>query len=98
MTEEGVPDWRKQMNTPLIIQSDMNDDLQTETIDLVTAAVEKSGGSIEQCAILLKEDMDKKTGPGWNVIVGEDFSHNVTYLKNMVFLYFGGNLGILMWK
>ena len=98
MTEDHIPNWRKQMNNALVIQSDMNDDLQTEVVDLVAAAVEKSQGNIESCAKILKEDMDKKTGPGWNVVVGEDFSHSITYLKNMIFLYFGGNLGIIMWK
>ena len=98
MTEEPIPEWRKQMNSALVVQSDMNEDLQIETVDLVTSAIEKSQGNLELCVKSLKEDMDKKSGPGWNVVVGEDFSHYVTYTKNMIFLYFGGNMGVLMWK
>lgn len=98
MTEEPIPEWRKQFNTPLVVETDMGDDLQTETLDLVSSAIERSQNNLELCCKALKEDMDKKTGPGWNVVVGEDFSHYITYTKNMIFLYFGGNLGVLMWK
>ena len=34
MAEEPIPEWRKPMNYPLVIESDLNDDLQTETLDL----------------------------------------------------------------
>lgn len=98
MAEEPIPEWRKAMNYPVVVESDMNDDLQTETLDLVVSAIERSQNNLELCAKALKEDMDKKTGPGWNVAVGEDFAHYVTYTKNMIFLYFGGNLGVVMWK
>ena len=98
MAEEPVPEWRKQLNYPLVVESDMNDDLQTEALDLVVSAIERASGSLEACAKMLKEDMDKKTGPGWNVVVGENFSHYTTYTKNMLFMYFGGNMGVLLWK
>ena len=98
MAEEPIPEWRKQMNSALVVKSDMNEDLQIETVDLVTSTIEKCQGNLELCVKTLKEDMDKKSGPGWNVVVGEDFSHYVTYTKNMIFLYFGGNMGILLWK
>jgi dynein light chain 4 len=98
MAEEPIPEWRKPMNYPLVIQCDLNDDLQTETLDLVVSAIERTQGNLEACVKSLKEEMDKKTGPGWNVVVGEGFSHCVTYTTNIVFLYFGGNTGVLMWK
>ena len=98
MAEEPIPEWRKSLNYPIVVKSDMNDDLQVETLDMVVSAIERSQNNIELCAKNLKEDMDKRTGPSWNVVVGEDFSHYVTYTKNMIFLYFGGNLGVLMWK
>lgn len=98
MAEEPVPEWRKALNYPIIVESDMNEDLQTETLDLIVSAIERSQNSIELCSKALKEDMDKKTGPGWNVVIGEGFSHYVTYRNNMIFVYFGGNLGVLLWK
>ena len=98
MAEEPIPEWRKPMNYPLVVESDMNDDLQTETLDLVVSILERCQGNLELSAKSLKEDMDKKTGPGWNVVVGESFSHSVTYTKNVLFVYFNGNTGVLMWK
>nr|AGM32942.1 dynein light polypeptide 4, axonemal-related protein [Coptotermes formosanus] len=76
----------------------MTEDLQTESLDVIVSAIERSQGSLEVLSRSLKEDMDKKTGPGWNIVCGENFSHCVTYTKNMIFLYFGGNLGVLCWK
>ena len=98
MAEEPIPEWRKAMNMPLVRESNLGDDLQTETLDLIANAVEKSQGNIELISKSIKEDMDKKTGPGWNVVVGESFAHYATYTKNEIFVYFGGNLGVLMWK
>ena len=86
------------MANAVVVESDMGDDLQTEVLDLIATSIEKSQNSIELCAKSLKEDMDKKTGPGWNVVVGGDFSHFVTYTKNMLFVYIGGNIGVLLWK
>ena len=98
MAEEPIPEWRKPLNYPLVVESDMNEDLQTETVELIVSVIERSQNNLEVCSKSLKEDMDKKTGPGWNVVVGEGFSHYITYFKNMIFVYFGGNIGVLMWK
>lgn len=39
--------------------------------------------------------MDKKYGVYWHVIVGEGFGFEVSYeTKNMLYLFFAGNLGI----
>lgn len=47
----------------------------------------------------IKEAMDKKFGTYWHVIVGEGFGFEVSYeTKNILYLYFGGNLAIVMWK
>jgi dynein light chain 4 len=98
MAEEPVPEWRKPMNYPLVVQSDLTDDLQTEALDLVVSVIERTQGNLEACVKSLKEDMDKKTGPGWNAVVGEGFSHYITYTTNILFLYFAGNTGVLLWK
>jgi hypothetical protein len=97
MAEEAIPEWRKQMNTALVVESDLNEDTQTEAIDCIASTLEKYH-DIEQCAKSLKEDLDRKTGPGWQVVVGEDFSHFVTYTTGMLFAYFAGNMGVLIWK
>jgi hypothetical protein len=98
MAEEPVPEWRKPMNYPLVVEAELNDELQTEALDLIVSCIERSQGSLELMAKALKEDMDKKTGPGWNCVVGEGFAHCVTYTTNMLFVYFAGNTGVLFWK
>lgn len=53
----------------------------------------------QMAAKSIKEAMDKKFGTYWHVIVGEGFGFEVSYeTKNILYLYFGGNLAIVMWK
>lgn len=62
------------------------------------AAVEKFA-DLEKAAQAVKEQMDKKFGAPWNVVVGEDFVFEVTYeVKNLLFVFLGGVKGVLLWK
>ena len=98
MAEEPIPEWRKAFNYPLVVETDLDEDLQSEIFDLIGMAIDRSQGNLEICSKAIKADMDNKMGPSWNVVIGENFSHFVTYTKNMLFAYFGGNLGVLIWK
>ena len=43
--------------------------------------------------------MDKKYGPSWHCIVGEGFGFEITHeVKSLLLVYFGGTLGILLFK
>lgn len=43
--------------------------------------------------------MDKRAGSSWHVVVGEGFGYEVTHeMRNLLFMYFAGNLGVLVWK
>jgi len=43
--------------------------------------------------------MDKKFGASWHVVVGEGFGFEMTHeIKNMMYMFFGGTTGILLWK
>jgi dynein light chain 4 len=43
--------------------------------------------------------MDRKFGPSWHCIIGEGFGSDIAYQKrHMLFLYFGENLGVLLFK
>jgi dynein light chain 4 len=54
---------------------------------------------LEKAAQAVKEQMDKKFGAPWNVVVGEDFVFEVTYeVKNLLFVFLGGVKGVLLWK
>ncbi len=61
--------------------------------------MEKFADNLEKAAQLIKEQMDKKFGAPWNVVVGEGFSFEVTYeVKNLLYLFIAGTKGVLLWK
>uniref|UniRef100_A0A182FGR8 Uncharacterized protein n=1 Tax=Anopheles albimanus TaxID=7167 RepID=A0A182FGR8_ANOAL len=54
---------------------------------------------VKVAAKTIKELMDKKFGTFWHVVVGEGFGYEVSYeTKNLLYLFFGGNLAIVLWK
>lgn len=50
-------------------------------------------------ARLIKETMDKRYGATWHCVVGEAFGFEVSYeVKNLLYMFFAGNLAIAVWK
>lgn len=50
-------------------------------------------------ARMIKEQMDKKFGPPFHVVVGEGFGFEISYeCKNLLYMFFGGNVAICVWK
>lgn len=48
---------------------------------------------------MIKEAMDKKFGVSWHAVVGENYGFEVTHeLKNLLYMFFGGNTAIILWK
>ncbi|KAG5461368.1 MAG: dynein light chain type 1-domain-containing protein [Olpidium bornovanus] len=89
-------DSRKNFNYPLIRFTDMTEDLRAETVDMIVTAVEKHPGNFEVPAAAknIKENMDKKCGNSWHVVIGEGFEFEIVYeVKNLLYMYFGGTLG-----
>lgn len=77
----------------------MMEEMRGDAIELSITACEKFSNNYELAARTIKEAMDKKFGTFWHVIVGEYFGFEVTYeTKNILYLFFGGNLAICMWK
>ncbi len=63
------------------------------------AAVEKFVDNTEKAAQAVKEQMDKKFGAPWNVVIGENYAFEVTYeVKNLLYVFLGGVKGVLLWK
>ena len=63
------------------------------------AAVEKFADNLEKAAQAVKDQMDKKFGAPWNVVIGEYFAFEITYeVKNLLYLFIGGTKGVLLWK
>lgn len=78
-----------------------------EMQEIVTLACEKwaagdkppSARNNEKCANQIATNLAKKFGPGWNAIVGEAFSFEISYTKaTLLYMYFGGHLGITVWR
>ncbi|XP_064614635.1 dynein axonemal light chain 4-like [Liolophura sinensis] len=99
-SEDKKTDSEKRIHTyPLIRHSDMTDDMRTETMELCVTACEKFSTNNEFASKMIKETMDKKFGASWHVVVGEGYGFEVTHeLKNMLYMFFGGNLAIVVWK
>eukprot|EP01023_Acetabularia_acetabulum_P011103 TRINITY_DN15079_c0_g1_i3.p4 TRINITY_DN15079_c0_g1~~TRINITY_DN15079_c0_g1_i3.p4 ORF type:complete len:106 (-),score=19.85 TRINITY_DN15079_c0_g1_i3:146-463(-) len=84
---------------PLVKYTDMLQEILEEAMDVCITAVEKYPGELEKCVQMIKEMMDKKFGSPWHVVVGQGFSYEITYeVKNILYLYVGGNTGVLLWK
>ncbi|CAG9761139.1 unnamed protein product [Ceutorhynchus assimilis] len=84
---------------PLIRHSDMPDEMKTETMEMVVTACEKHSASNEAAARMIKNEMDKKLGPPFHVVVGEDFGFEISYeCSTLLYMFFAGNLAIVIWK
>eukprot|EP00741_Cyanophora_paradoxa_P016055 tig00000042_g15500.t1 len=92
-------DPRKSMNYALTKSVDMNLEVKAEASETIVTALEKFPHNYEQAARMVKELMDKKYGPTWHCVVGEGYGFDVTYeVSNMIYLYFGGNVAVLLFK
>ncbi|KAI9197319.1 uncharacterized protein BJ171DRAFT_520793 [Polychytrium aggregatum] len=92
-------DQRRNFNYPLVRNCDMVDELRLEAVDMVVTAVEKHPGNYEAASKSIKELMDKRCGSSWHVVVGEGFGFEITNeMRNLLYMYFGGNIGVLVWK
>eukprot|EP00026_Physarum_polycephalum_P022422 Phypoly_transcript_26488.p1 GENE.Phypoly_transcript_26488~~Phypoly_transcript_26488.p1 ORF type:complete len:110 (+),score=12.31 Phypoly_transcript_26488:82-411(+) len=97
-TRDTSSDARKFMNHPLIRYSDMDEDIKLEAVELTVTALERFPTHYENASRAIKEGMDKKTGGGWQCVIGEGYGFEVTHeLKTLLFLYFS-NLAILLFK
>lgn len=77
----------------------MVEEMKIEALELSMTACEKYSSNYEQAAKVIKETMDKKFGTYWHVVVGEGFGFEVSYeTKNLLYLFFAGNLAIIAWK
>ncbi|KAL2919619.1 hypothetical protein HK105_200531 [Polyrhizophydium stewartii] len=54
---------------------------------------------VQAASKTIKEQMDKRCGSSWHVVVGEGFGFEITHeMRNLLHMYFGGSVGILVWK
>eukprot|EP00096_Caligus_rogercresseyi_P013071 TRINITY_DN572_c0_g1_i1.p1 TRINITY_DN572_c0_g1~~TRINITY_DN572_c0_g1_i1.p1 ORF type:complete len:137 (-),score=47.85 TRINITY_DN572_c0_g1_i1:251-661(-) len=90
---------RNAYSYPMIKRSDMNEDMQSEVLETCVNACERHSLNNETAAKQIKESLDRKFGASWHVVVGEGFGFEVSYeLKNLMYMFFAGNLAICCWK
>lgn len=47
----------------------------------------------------VRDQMDKKFGSGWHVVIGQSFDTNVTSEnKSLLYMFIGGTTAVLVWK
>lgn len=62
----------------IIKNADITDEMQQDSVDIASAALEKY--NIEKdIAANIKKEFDKKYGPTWHVVVGKNFGSYVTH-------------------
>lgn len=62
----------------IIKNVDMAEEMQQDSVDIATAALEKF--SVEKdIAANIKKEFDRKFGPTWHVVVGKNFGSYVTH-------------------
>jgi dynein light chain 4 len=86
-------EFKKVLAKPLVASEDMTAEMAGETVEIITAAVDKflSTENYEKAAQAVKDGMDRKFGPTWHCCIGEGFGYDVTYnTRNMLLLYVRG--------
>jgi len=64
----------------IIKNVDMSEEMQQESVDITSAALEKY--NIEKdIAAQIKKELDRRHGPTWHVVVGKNFGSYVTHGK-----------------
>ena len=49
--------------------------------------------------LLSQNVLDKKMNGPYNVVVGESFTMDIAHVRSsMLYMYFGGHLGITVWR
>lgn len=88
-----------QYTAPLEKHSDMSEEMKSEAKDTVANAFEKHPDNYEQAAKFVKEQMDKKFGSPWHVVMGESFGFDISYeSKHLMFMFMRGYTAIVIFK
>ena len=84
---------------PMVRYTDMDEEMKKDVMEVCNGACEKYAKNNEMCAKVIKENLDKKFGPSWHVIVGEGFGFEISYeMKNMLYMFSAGCSAVCVWK
>ncbi|XP_076905099.1 uncharacterized protein LOC143560758 [Bidens hawaiensis] len=81
----------------VIKSADMNEDMQTEAVNIAIKAFENY--SVEKdVAEQIKKEFDKNHGPTWHCIVGKNFGSYVTHETNHFVYFYLESKAVLLFK
>ncbi|CAL6017990.1 Dynein_light chain [Hexamita inflata] len=89
---------QKNMNQPLLIECDMADEERIEATEICVTACEKFPGDPAQCSKMIKEQLDKKFGSFFHVIVGNAYGFTIESEVSHKLQMAYGYIGILVFK
>eukprot|EP00037_Helgoeca_nana_P031348 m.399141 g.399141 ORF g.399141 m.399141 type:complete len:113 (+) comp28378_c2_seq1:82-420(+) len=95
----GGEEIRKNFNYSLTVKTDMNDEMATDAQEVAVTCIEKSKNNYEQASKMLQDELTKKYGGGWQVVMGEGFGMEITHDHgSLLYCYSAGQVAILVWK
>lgn len=96
---EDMENFLRAAKHTLVKYTDMNAEMREEAMDICITAVEKYPNDMEKCTQMIKDQMDKKFGAPWHVVVGKGFAYEITYeVRSILYIYIGGRTAVLLWK
>ena len=81
----------------IIKNADMSEEMQQDSIDIATQALENHSTE-KDIAGYIKKEFDKKYNPTWHCIVGRSFGSYVTHESKHFIYFYIGQLSILVFK
>lgn len=77
----------------------MPEEMKQEAIETCVTAVEKYSENYEHAARMIKDNLDKKFGSPFQVVVGEAYACAITYQeKSLLHMFIGGNTAVVVWR
>jgi hypothetical protein len=84
---------------PLVMYTQLDSMDLTDILDVCVNTIEKFGEDNEKCCKVIKDIMDEKYTPHWNIVIGSSFSNEITFeSKFILYFYLGLNRAVLLWK
>ncbi|GAA51240.1 Dynein light chain 2, cytoplasmic [Clonorchis sinensis] len=81
----------------VVKNADMPKEMLSDALDMCARATEKYGLE-KDIAGFLKKEMDRKYGPTWHCVVGQQYGSYVTHEANCFAYFFLGQSAVLLFK
>eukprot|EP00040_Diaphanoeca_grandis_P006925 m.39120 g.39120 ORF g.39120 m.39120 type:complete len:114 (-) comp18093_c0_seq1:97-438(-) len=90
---------RKEFNYPLTVKTDMIEEMAVDCQEQAVTCIEKANNNYEVASKMLQEEMVKKYGDGWHVVMGDGYGSEVTHDHgSLCYAFVAGCAGVLVWK